>query len=54
MFLLQVLSRPVDKPNTSNVDNIYPNRARKKLEFQLVLWASSSNLFLAQGHTLFV
>ena len=30
------------------------NRARNKLEFQLVLWASSSYILPAQGHLLFV
>ena len=29
-------------------------RARNKLEFQLVLWASSSYILPAQGHFLFV
>ena len=50
MFLLQVVS-------PQWVNQIPPmwttsNRARKKLEFQLVLWASSSNFLVAQGHTL--
>ena len=30
------------------------NRARKNLEFQLILWASSSHILLTGGHFLLV